>query len=38
VLATDISPAILRFALTPARRAGLTHVETLEPTANGTTH
>ena len=30
VLATDISPAILRFALSAARRAGLTNVETLE--------
>lgn len=30
VLATDISPAILGFALSAARRAGLTHVETLE--------
>jgi SAM-dependent methyltransferase len=30
VLATDISPAILGFALSAARRAGLTNVETLE--------
>ena len=30
VLATDISPAILGFALEAARRAGLGHVETLE--------
>jgi ubiquinone/menaquinone biosynthesis C-methylase UbiE len=30
VLATDISPAILAFALGAARRAGLTNVETLE--------
>jgi SAM-dependent methyltransferase len=30
VLATDISPAILRFALRAARQAGLAHVETLE--------
>jgi len=30
VLATDISPAILRFALEAARRAGVGHVETLE--------
>ena len=30
VLATDISPAILAFALSAARRAGLTNVETLE--------
>lgn len=30
VLATDISPAILRFALGAARRAGLDNVETLE--------
>jgi len=30
VLATDISPAILRFALRAARQAGLTQVETLE--------
>jgi ubiquinone/menaquinone biosynthesis C-methylase UbiE len=30
VLATDISPAILGFALGAARRAGLTNVETLE--------
>jgi ubiquinone/menaquinone biosynthesis C-methylase UbiE len=30
VLATDISPAILRFALSAARRAGLSNVETLE--------
>lgn len=30
VLATDISPAILDFALDAARRAGLDHVETLE--------
>lgn len=30
VLATDISPAILRFALGAAQRAGLNHVETLE--------
>lgn len=30
VLATDISPAILRYALTSAREAGLTQVETLE--------
>jgi ubiquinone/menaquinone biosynthesis C-methylase UbiE len=30
VLATDISPAILDFALSAARRAGLTNVETLE--------
>ena len=30
VLATDISPAILGFALEAARRAGLDHVETLE--------
>jgi SAM-dependent methyltransferase len=30
VLATDISPAILRFALGSARRAGLGNVETLE--------
>lgn len=30
VLATDISPAILRFALDAARRAGLAQVETLE--------
>ena len=30
VLATDISPAILGFALDAARRAGLGHVETLE--------
>jgi len=30
VLATDISPSILRFALSAARRAGLANVETLE--------
>src|SRR5687768_3462491 len=30
VLATDISPAILGFALSAARRAGLSNVETLE--------
>ena len=30
VLATDISPSILRFALGAARRAGLANVETLE--------
>jgi ubiquinone/menaquinone biosynthesis C-methylase UbiE len=30
VLATDISPSILRFALSAARRAGLSNVETLE--------
>lgn len=30
VLATDISPSILRFALRAARRAGLANVETLE--------
>lgn len=30
VLATDISPSILRFALSAARQAGLTNVETLE--------
>jgi ubiquinone/menaquinone biosynthesis C-methylase UbiE len=30
VLATDISPAILRFALDAARQAGLANVETLE--------
>jgi SAM-dependent methyltransferase len=30
VLATDISPAILRFALSAARKAGLDNVETLE--------
>ena len=30
VLATDISPAILGYALDNARRAGLAHVETLE--------
>jgi ubiquinone/menaquinone biosynthesis C-methylase UbiE len=30
VLATDISPAILRFALAAAQRAGLANVETLE--------
>jgi ubiquinone/menaquinone biosynthesis C-methylase UbiE len=30
VLATDISPSILGFALSAARRAGLTNVETLE--------
>ena len=30
VLATDISPSILSFALSAARRAGLTNVETLE--------
>ena len=30
VLATDISPAILRFALDAARRAGFANVETLE--------
>jgi SAM-dependent methyltransferase len=30
VLATDISPAILRFALSAARRAGLTNVDTRE--------
>lgn len=30
VLATDISPSILRFALDAARRAGLTNIDTLE--------
>ena len=30
VLATDISPSILRFALSAARKAGLANVETLE--------